>query len=112
MPVHGTGIRDVAEIENISIKKVLSVLVHSRHIIRLERQYYDCLEVDEFWTYVEKKSRKVWLICAYYRETGEIAAFVWGKRDLKTAKELKMKLSDSGVSYGSIATDEWVTHFI
>jgi IS1 family transposase len=26
---------------------------------------------------------------------------------LKTAKELKKKLSDSGVSYGSIATDDW-----
>ncbi|MDR1097388.1 MAG: hypothetical protein LBL57_04580 [Tannerella sp.] len=50
MPVRGTGIRDVAEIENISIKKVLSVPVHSRHMIRPGRQYYDCLEVDEFWT--------------------------------------------------------------
>jgi IS1 family transposase len=49
------------------------------------------LEVDELWTYVGKKSRKVWQICAYHRETGEIIAFVWGKRDLKTAKELKKK---------------------
>ncbi|MDR1116013.1 MAG: IS1 family transposase, partial [Tannerella sp.] len=30
MLVRGTGIRDSAEIENISIKKVLSVLVRSR----------------------------------------------------------------------------------
>jgi IS1 family transposase len=29
-----------------------------------------------------------------------------GKRDLKTAEKLKKKLSDSGVSYGSIATDD------
>jgi IS1 family transposase len=62
------------------------------------------LEVDEFWTYVGKKSNKVWLVYAYQRETGEIVAFVWGKRNLKTAGALKKKLSDFGVSYGSIAT--------
>jgi IS1 family transposase len=107
MPVRGIGIRDIAEIEKISIKKVLSVLVHSRHMIRPGQPYYECLETDEFWTYVEKKNRKVWLIYAYHRETGEIVAFVWGKRDLKTVNGLKKKLSDSGVSYGSIATDEW-----
>jgi IS1 family transposase len=107
MLVRCIGIRDIAEIEDVSIKKVLSVLVHSRHMIRPKQPYYECLEVDEFWTYVQKKSRKVWLIYAYHRETGEIVAFVWGKRDLKTANELKKKLSDSGVSYGSIATDDW-----
>ncbi|MDR0713540.1 MAG: IS1 family transposase, partial [Bacteroidales bacterium] len=79
MLVRGIGIRDIAAIEKISIKKVLSVLVHSRHLIQPKEQYYDCLEVDELWTYVGKKSKKVWLIYAYHRATGEIVAFVWGK---------------------------------
>jgi IS1 family transposase len=26
---------------------------------------------------------KIWLIYAYHRESGEIVAFVWGKRNLK-----------------------------
>jgi IS1 family transposase len=56
------------------------------------------MEVDEFWTYVGSKSTKVWLIYAYDRESGEIVSFVWGNRDLKTALELKKKLSDLGVS--------------
>jgi IS1 family transposase len=107
MFVRGTGIRDIAEIENISIKKMLSVLVRSRHMIRPKQPYYDCLEADEFWTYVGKKSNKVWLIYACHRNSGKIVAFVWGKWDLKTARELKKKLSDSGVNYGSIATDDW-----
>jgi IS1 family transposase/transposase-like protein len=107
MLVRGIGIRDIAEIEQISIKKVLSVLVHSRHLIQPKQKYYDCLEVDELWTYVGKKQNKVWLIYAYHRDSGEIVAFVWGKRDLKTARELKQKLSDFGVEYGSIATDDW-----
>jgi hypothetical protein len=39
--------------------------------------HYDCLEIDEFWTYVGKKKNQVWLIYAYHRESGEIVAFVW-----------------------------------
>jgi hypothetical protein len=73
--VRGIGIRDIAEIERISIKKGLSVLVHSRQLIRPKQAYYDCLEVDEIWTYVGKKSNKVWLIYAYHSETGGIVAF-------------------------------------
>jgi hypothetical protein len=107
MPVRGTGIGYIAEIENIGIKKVLSVSVHSRHMIRPKQPYYDCLEADEFRTYVGKRSNKVRLIYAYHRDSGEIVAFVWGKRDLKTAKGLKKKWSDLGVNYGSIVTDDW-----
>jgi IS1 family transposase/transposase-like protein len=107
MFVRGIGIRDIAAIEQVSIKKVLSVLVNSKHMIRPKQLYYDCLEVDEFWTYVGKKKNKLWLIYAYHRSSGEIVAFIWGKRDLKTALKLKKKLLDFGVSYGCIATDDW-----
>jgi hypothetical protein len=91
MLVHGTEIRDMAEIEKISIKKVLSVPVHSRHLIQPKQQYYGCLEMDEFWIYAGKKSNRVWLIYAYHRETGEIVSFAREKRDLKTARKLKKK---------------------
>ena len=87
MLVRGVGIRDVAEIEAISTDKVLSVLVNSNHVITTMKSYYDCLEVDELWTYVGDKSKKVWLIYAYDRTSGEIVGFVWGKRDLKTARK-------------------------
>jgi IS1 family transposase len=53
------------------------------------------LEEDEFWTYVGTKSRKVWLIYSYHRDSGEIVAFAWGKRNLKTARTLKKKMADS-----------------
>ena len=51
----GVGIRDVAEIENISIKKILPTLVNSSHIIKPKQSHYDSLEVDEFWTYAGNK---------------------------------------------------------
>jgi hypothetical protein len=49
MLVRGIGIRDIAEIENISIKKVLSAPVNSRHLIQPKQPYYDRLEVDELF---------------------------------------------------------------
>ena len=65
------------------------------------------MEVDEFWTYVGNKSNKVWLIYAYHRESGEIVSYVWGKRNLKTAKLLRKKLSDTGITFDCIYCDDW-----
>ena len=107
MLVRGIGIRDIALIKGISLNKVLSVLVNSTHTITPRESHYDYLEVDEFWTYVGNKGNKVWLIYAYHRSTGEIVSFVWGKRDLKTAKKLRKKLAQSGVRYDYICTDNW-----
>ena len=107
MLVRGVGIRDIAEIEGVSLGKVLSVLVNSNHTITPRKKYYECLEVDELWTYVGKKSKKVWLLYVYDRIGDEIVGFVWGKRDLKTARKLRQRLVDFGVSYGAVASDEW-----
>jgi IS1 family transposase/transposase-like protein len=107
MLVRGVGIRDISEIERVSIRKVLSVLTKSDYSIRPKESYYDSLEADEFRTYVGKKKNKVWLVYAYHRSTGEMVAFVWGKRNYKTAKKLRDKLSSSGVSFDTVYTDDW-----
>ena len=64
MLVRGFGIRDIAEIEKISINKVLSVLANSDRIISPKQVHYSQLEVDEFWAYVRKKPNRVKLIYA------------------------------------------------
>ena len=107
MLVRGLGIRDIAIIEKVSVKKVLSVLINSKQIIKPKQTHYDKLEVDEFWTYVGDKRNKVWLIYAYHRQTGEIVAWVWGKRDLKTAQALKDKIDHLGISFDTVYTDNW-----
>ena len=107
MLVRNVGIRDIAEIENVSIYTVLSVLTKSDKRITPKQKYYDVLEVDEFWTYVGDKKTKVWLIYAYHRETGEIVAWEFGKRDYKTAKKLRAKITKLGLTFGTIATDNW-----
>ena len=91
MLVRGVGVRDISVIENVSTGKVLTVLAKSDYSITPKKEHYKSIEVDEFWTYVQKKNNKQWLIYAYDRETGEIIAYVWGKRDLRTAKKLRKK---------------------
>ncbi|KAA6328500.1 hypothetical protein EZS27_022614 [termite gut metagenome] len=107
MLVRGVGIRDISEIEKVSINKVLSVLVRSNHKIKPKQSHYDKLEVDELWTYVGNKKNKVWLIYAYHRATGEIVAYIWGKRNLKTARKLRDKLLSMGIAFDTVCTDAW-----
>ncbi|KAA6336032.1 hypothetical protein EZS27_015786 [termite gut metagenome] len=102
MLVRGIGIRDISAIQEVSIRKVLSVPVNSHYAITPRKSYYERLEVDEFWTYVGNKSKKYRLIYAYERQSGEIVAYVWDKRDLKTIKRLREKLFKLGVSFGCI----------
>lgn len=105
--VRGSGIRDIAEVEQISCGKVLATLEKCDYKIIPKQNQYDRLEVDELWTFVGKKSNKQWLIYAYHRKTGEIVAYVWGKRDLKTVRKLKAKMKELGVTFASIASDTW-----
>lgn len=74
--VRGSGIRDIAEVEQISCGKVLATLEKCDYKIIPKQNQYDRLEVDELWTFVGKKSNKQWLIYAYHRKTGEIVAYV------------------------------------
>ena len=105
MLVRGCSIADIVVIEKVSKYKVLSVLVNSNYEIRPKRRYYRKLQVDEFWTYVGHKKNKVWLVYAYDPETSEIVAFIWGKRNLKTAKQLRAKLDELGVDFGYVCCE-------
>ena len=105
--VRGCGIRDVMAIFRVGSDFVYKIIKNLKYTHKPQKKWYECLEIDEFWTYVGKKENKKWLIYAYDRETGEIVAYVWGKRDSKTAKKLRDKLKAFGVEYGLILTDNW-----
>jgi hypothetical protein len=83
MLVQGIGIRDIRTLLKISITKVLNVLTSTHYTIIPQFSLYDCLEIDEFWTYV--------------RESGEIVGYVWGKRDRETAEKLRNQLKRLGI---------------
>lgn len=74
MIVRGCGVRDIVDIESISIGKVLFVISELDIKFSPKQQHYNCLEIDEFWTYVGEKGNKKWLIYAYARDSKEIVA--------------------------------------
>jgi IS1 family transposase len=43
----------------------------------------------------------------YHRESGEIAAYVRGKWDLKTARKLRKRLKQLLITYDTIAAADW-----
>lgn len=49
----------------------------------------------------------MWLVYAYDPQTGEIVAFVWGKRNLATARQLRAELDELGVDFGYVCCDNW-----
>ena len=107
MTAKGNGIRDICSITGYSKDKVQAALRRSEHGIEPTQKHYDVLQVDEFHTFVGYKKNKVWLIYAYHQKTGQIVAFVWGKRDLKTAFEWKQRLKEQNITYDCIASDHW-----
>ncbi|MHB9293466.1 putative IS1 family transposase ISPa14 [Hollandina sp. SP2] len=106
MLVRGVGIRDIGILLQISITTVVKVVTSTTYRIKPKHPHYDCLEIDEFWMYAGEKKNNVWLIYAYHRESGEIVAYVWVKRDLKRAKKLRKKIKRLGISYDWVATDD------
>ena len=107
MTAQRCGIRDICAITGYSRDKVQAALKRSPHQIIPKQKHYDILQVDEFHTFVGHKQNKVWLIYAYHKKTGEIVAYVWGKRNLQTALALKQRLKELEITYDSIASDEW-----
>ena len=94
MQLRGCGIRDTALLAGVSPATVLSCIIsESLNVaIKPQKRYYHKVQIDEVWSYVAKKQKKVWLLYAYCAETDEILAFAMGKRNRKTVRNLLIKL--------------------
>ncbi len=62
-------------------------------------------EIDEMWSYVEKKSNPRWLWHAIDHKTGQVLAYVFGQRKDEVFLELKELLQPFGIS--RFYTDSW-----
>jgi IS1 family transposase/transposase-like protein len=103
----GSGIRDTAYITQTSIGLILKILCTVSFTIKPKKQHYQGLEIDELWTYVQKKATKVWIIYLYCKETKEIVAYIHGKRDRATVKKLWNKVKKMKIKIDSIYSDGW-----
>ena len=62
-------------------------------------------EIDEMWSYVEKKSNRRWLWHAIDHQTRLVLAYVFGQRKDEVFLELKKLLQPFGIS--RFYTDNW-----
>ena len=105
MLIRGSGIRDIADILQISQGCVLRVLLsHADLKLKPKHSSYHQVQVDELYSFVGKK-KKVWILYAYCAQTKEILALTMGKRSKKTVKDLFKRLKDVQVNFW--CTDAW-----
>lgn len=62
-------------------------------------------ELDEMWSYVSKKSNPRWLWHAIDRRTGQVLAYVFGRRKDEVLLQLKRLLEPFGIK--RFSTDGW-----
>ena len=106
MLTRGSGIRDIADVLRISTGCVLRVLLSFMNIeLKPKYGYYHQVQVDELYSFVGSKKKKVWILYAYCAQTKEILSLTMGKRSRKTVKDLFKRMKNIEVDFW--CTDAW-----
>ena len=107
MLLRGSGVRDCSVVLGISVGCVLRSILRMGKTSVLKPKYgsYHLVQIDEQWSYVGNKQKKVWLLYAVCRQSGEILAANWGKRNKKSIRALLEKLQHVEINF--YCTDHW-----
>ncbi|CAN5361757.1 hypothetical protein BH09BAC4_BH09BAC4_09850 [soil metagenome] len=69
------------------------------------------LKVDEMWAYVSKKLQPRWLWWVEDAVTGEVIAFVFGRRTHQTFRQLMKLLEQANIEVIRWITDAWWAYY-
>ena len=69
------------------------------------------LKVDESWSYVGSKKHQRWLWWVEEALTGEVVAFVFGRRTHKTFQRLLTVLEEAQIQVAQWITDAWWAYY-
>lgn len=107
MLVRGSGIRDCSAVTGVSCGAVLRQLKKAAGalVVKPRKWHYKTVQIDEQWSYVGRKEKKVWMIYAYAAEEDEILAFTMGKRSEAAVHNLWVKLKGLNIEW--FLTDAW-----
>lgn len=103
----GSGVRDIQFGLKVSRTRVLKVLANFQLKITPKLKKYKSIQIDELWSYVKNKKNKKWMIYAYSKETKEILASIFGRRDVSTVRRLYAKIKSLNVEIQEYCTDTW-----
>ena len=110
MTLNGSGIRDITRVLRVSINTVLKEIRRAATDL-LEPQPPARLadvEVDEMWSFVEKKKNQRWLWYAFAPKTKQVIGYVRGRRTDATCQLLLDKLA--GCQITRFYTDRWESY--
>jgi len=128
MTLNGSGVRDIARVLHVSTRPVVAELkkvdvlsaVNEPILEQIDLQQVNVdivavklvadpsaleAELDEMWSFVQKKQNQRWLWHAIEHETGKVLAYVLGNRTDKVFLKLKALLEPFGIS--KFYTDGW-----
>ena len=74
---------------------------------KAQKKRWEALELDELWTFVDRKKRKVWVWLAVERTSRRIVAWVMGHHDAATARRWWQVLPRRYRRRCWYFTDEW-----
>ena len=69
------------------------------------------VEADEQWSYVQKKRNRRWLWWVQDHDTGQVVAFVFGRRTNATFRRLLSLLDQVGIVVSRWFTDYWWAYY-
>lgn len=110
MTINGSGIRDISRVLSISTNTVLKLIRQAAAKVAepvVPKRIAD-LELDEFWSFVEKKKRQRWRWYAFDRKRKRVTAFVNGRRTDHNCADLLKRLAGSRVQ--RFHTDKWESY--
>jgi IS1 family transposase/transposase-like protein len=110
MCLNGSGIRDTARVLRISATTVMKVISQEARQLAPETlpERIADVELDEMWSFVQKKKNQCWLWLAYSPKERQMLAFSLGKRTDQSLRNLLSKLS--GVQVTRFYTDNWESY--
>ena len=110
MTLNGSGIRDITRVLRVSINTVLKVIREQAARTpepELPARLAD-VEVDEMWSFVEKKRHQYWLWYAFSPKTKQVIGYVRGRRTDETCQQLLDKLARCQIT--RFYTDHWESY--
>lgn len=128
MSLNGSGIRDVARVLRVSpstvireikkgppLQQVNHKLLETLHpkqvevevilVTEIEDQVIEEAELDEMWSFIGRKRNQRWLWHALDRRSGQVLAYVFGRRKDEVFLELKQLLE--GFEIQKFCSDGW-----
>ena len=107
--IHGSGIRDCNKVFGISAKCTLKLILKAGKsvVIRPKQKRYHKVQIDELWSFVKEKGKKVWIFYVYAPETKEILALTMGKRNARQVRNLMKQLRILDIKIDCFCTDDF-----